>query len=179
MVILLSLHVGNPTTITLLVQFKIIQLLVLFHRPTLYRSPLHLLVPKDHTSEWPPLTHQNQGLNWMWKERFLQFGDGFLHTRFLGYLMGITGLNSGKARSLDWAKRMKTATTLAQGIAFLHDKVKPHVAIGRSCCCWHFLPLVLKIKMELFFYNDWESFYGKLLIWELRKHSKRFMNENL
>ncbi|KAK9267729.1 hypothetical protein L1049_010162 [Liquidambar formosana] len=30
-------------------------------------------------------------------------------------------------RSLDWAMRMKIATTLAQGIAFLHDKVKPHV----------------------------------------------------
>lgn len=30
-------------------------------------------------------------------------------------------------RSLDWAMRMKVATTLAQGIAFLHDKVKPHV----------------------------------------------------
>ncbi|GLU08642.1 hypothetical protein SLE2022_255420 [Rubroshorea leprosula] len=30
-------------------------------------------------------------------------------------------------RSLDWAMRIKTATTLAQGIAFLHDKVKPHV----------------------------------------------------
>ncbi|KAF5457055.1 hypothetical protein F2P56_021190 [Juglans regia] len=30
-------------------------------------------------------------------------------------------------RSLDWAMRMNIATTLAQGIAFLHDKVKPHV----------------------------------------------------
>ncbi|KAK9267353.1 hypothetical protein L1049_009778 [Liquidambar formosana] len=30
-------------------------------------------------------------------------------------------------RSLDWAMRMKIATSLAQGIAFLHDKVKPHV----------------------------------------------------
>ncbi|XP_050237197.1 C-type lectin receptor-like tyrosine-protein kinase At1g52310 [Mercurialis annua] len=30
-------------------------------------------------------------------------------------------------RSLDWAMRLKIATTLAQGIAFLHDKVKPHV----------------------------------------------------
>lgn len=30
-------------------------------------------------------------------------------------------------RSLDWAMRMKIATTLAQGIAFLHDKVKPQV----------------------------------------------------
>ncbi|KAA8544727.1 hypothetical protein F0562_019569 [Nyssa sinensis] len=30
-------------------------------------------------------------------------------------------------RSLDWAMRMKAATTLAQGIAFLHDKVKPQV----------------------------------------------------
>ncbi|XP_042483137.1 C-type lectin receptor-like tyrosine-protein kinase At1g52310 [Macadamia integrifolia] len=30
-------------------------------------------------------------------------------------------------RSLDWSMRMKIATTLAQGIAFLHDKVKPHV----------------------------------------------------
>ncbi|CAL5412733.1 unnamed protein product [Camellia sinensis] len=30
-------------------------------------------------------------------------------------------------RSLDWAMRMKVATTLAQGIAFLHDKVKPQV----------------------------------------------------
>ncbi|KAI4335175.1 hypothetical protein L6164_013845 [Bauhinia variegata] len=30
-------------------------------------------------------------------------------------------------RSLDWAMRMKIATTLAQGIAFLHDKVKPYV----------------------------------------------------
>ncbi|KAK6916974.1 C-type lectin-like [Dillenia turbinata] len=30
-------------------------------------------------------------------------------------------------RSLDWVMRMKVATTLAQGIAFLHDKVKPHV----------------------------------------------------
>ncbi|KAJ8644326.1 hypothetical protein MRB53_006074 [Persea americana] len=30
-------------------------------------------------------------------------------------------------RSLDWARRMRVATTLAQGIAFLHDKVKPHV----------------------------------------------------
>ncbi|KAF2309218.1 hypothetical protein GH714_001212 [Hevea brasiliensis] len=30
-------------------------------------------------------------------------------------------------KSLDWAMRMKIATTLAQGIAFLHDKVKPHV----------------------------------------------------
>lgn len=31
------------------------------------------------------------------------------------------------ARSLDWGMRMRIATTLAQGIAFLHDKVKPHV----------------------------------------------------
>lgn len=30
-------------------------------------------------------------------------------------------------RSLDWKMRVKIATTLAQGIAFLHDKVKPHV----------------------------------------------------
>ncbi|KAK4266062.1 hypothetical protein QN277_027035 [Acacia crassicarpa] len=30
-------------------------------------------------------------------------------------------------RILDWTMRMKIATTLAQGIAFLHDKVKPHV----------------------------------------------------
>ncbi|KAK7328732.1 hypothetical protein VNO77_22849 [Canavalia gladiata] len=30
-------------------------------------------------------------------------------------------------RSLDWAMRMKIATTLGQGIAFLHDKVKPQV----------------------------------------------------
>ncbi|XP_061354991.1 C-type lectin receptor-like tyrosine-protein kinase At1g52310 isoform X2 [Gastrolobium bilobum] len=30
-------------------------------------------------------------------------------------------------RSLDWAMRMKIAMTLAQGIAFLHDKVKPQV----------------------------------------------------
>ncbi|XP_026385786.1 C-type lectin receptor-like tyrosine-protein kinase At1g52310 [Papaver somniferum] len=30
-------------------------------------------------------------------------------------------------RSLDWSMRMRVATTLAQGIAFLHDKVKPHV----------------------------------------------------
>ncbi|KAF6134053.1 hypothetical protein GIB67_038344 [Kingdonia uniflora] len=30
-------------------------------------------------------------------------------------------------RSLDWTMRMRVATTLAQGIAFLHDKVKPHV----------------------------------------------------
>ncbi|GLJ52265.1 hypothetical protein SUGI_1111880 [Cryptomeria japonica] len=30
-------------------------------------------------------------------------------------------------RSLDWGMRMRIATTLAQGIAFLHDKVKPHV----------------------------------------------------
>lgn len=30
-------------------------------------------------------------------------------------------------RCLDWAMRMRVATTLAQGIAFLHDKVKPHV----------------------------------------------------
>ncbi|KAJ1439958.1 Tyrosine-protein kinase, active site [Sesbania bispinosa] len=30
-------------------------------------------------------------------------------------------------RSLDWTMRMKIATTLAQGIAFLHDKVKPQV----------------------------------------------------
>uniref|UniRef100_A0A453E032 Protein kinase domain-containing protein n=2 Tax=Aegilops tauschii subsp. strangulata TaxID=200361 RepID=A0A453E032_AEGTS len=30
-------------------------------------------------------------------------------------------------RSLDWATRMRVATTLAQGIAFLHDKVKPQV----------------------------------------------------
>lgn len=30
-------------------------------------------------------------------------------------------------RSLDWSMRMKVATTLAQGIAFLHDKMKPQV----------------------------------------------------
>ncbi|KQK02755.1 hypothetical protein BRADI_2g03480v3 [Brachypodium distachyon] len=30
-------------------------------------------------------------------------------------------------RSLDWVTRMRVATTLAQGIAFLHDKVKPQV----------------------------------------------------
>ncbi|CAA6659714.1 unnamed protein product [Spirodela intermedia] len=30
-------------------------------------------------------------------------------------------------KSLDWAMRMRVATTLAQGIAFLHDKVKPQV----------------------------------------------------
>ncbi|KAK6150235.1 hypothetical protein DH2020_017760 [Rehmannia glutinosa] len=30
-------------------------------------------------------------------------------------------------RTLDWAMRMKVATSLAQGIAFLHDKVKPQV----------------------------------------------------
>ncbi|XP_019170196.1 PREDICTED: C-type lectin receptor-like tyrosine-protein kinase At1g52310 [Ipomoea nil] len=30
-------------------------------------------------------------------------------------------------RCLDWTMRMKIATTLAQGIAFLHDKVKPQV----------------------------------------------------
>ncbi|CAN6444561.1 unnamed protein product [Victoria cruziana] len=30
-------------------------------------------------------------------------------------------------RSLDWMTRMKIVVTLAQGIAFLHDKVKPHV----------------------------------------------------
>ncbi|XP_010545711.1 PREDICTED: C-type lectin receptor-like tyrosine-protein kinase At1g52310 [Tarenaya hassleriana] len=30
-------------------------------------------------------------------------------------------------RGLDWIMRMKIATTLAQGIAFLHDKVKPQV----------------------------------------------------
>lgn len=30
-------------------------------------------------------------------------------------------------RTLDWSMRMKVATTLAQGIAFLHDKVKPQV----------------------------------------------------
>ncbi|KAF5183657.1 C-type lectin receptor-like tyrosine-protein kinase [Thalictrum thalictroides] len=30
-------------------------------------------------------------------------------------------------RSLNWSMRMRVATTLAQGIAFLHDKVKPHV----------------------------------------------------
>ncbi|KAG6393925.1 hypothetical protein SASPL_144500 [Salvia splendens] len=30
-------------------------------------------------------------------------------------------------RTLDWAMRMKVATDLAQGIAFLHDKVKPQV----------------------------------------------------
>ncbi|XP_051126030.1 C-type lectin receptor-like tyrosine-protein kinase At1g52310 [Andrographis paniculata] len=30
-------------------------------------------------------------------------------------------------RTLDWPMRMKIATTLAQGIAFLHDKVKPQV----------------------------------------------------
>lgn len=30
-------------------------------------------------------------------------------------------------RILDWGMRMKVATTLAQGIAFLHDKVKPQV----------------------------------------------------
>ncbi|MCO5560055.1 hypothetical protein L7F22_013661 [Adiantum nelumboides] len=31
------------------------------------------------------------------------------------------------AKSLDWAMRMRIAVTLAQGIAFLHDKVRPHV----------------------------------------------------
>ncbi|KAF9607564.1 hypothetical protein IFM89_036926 [Coptis chinensis] len=31
------------------------------------------------------------------------------------------------ARSLNWSMRIQVATTLAQGIAFLHDKVKPHV----------------------------------------------------
>ncbi|KAI0504356.1 hypothetical protein KFK09_015308 [Dendrobium nobile] len=36
-------------------------------------------------------------------------------------------------RCLDWAMRMKIATTLAQGIAFLHDKVKPHV-VHRNIC---------------------------------------------
>lgn len=30
-------------------------------------------------------------------------------------------------RSLDWGMRIKVATSLAQGIAFLHDKVKPQV----------------------------------------------------
>ncbi|EPS72271.1 hypothetical protein M569_02485, partial [Genlisea aurea] len=30
-------------------------------------------------------------------------------------------------RTLEWTMRMKIATTLAQGIAFLHDKVKPQV----------------------------------------------------
>ncbi|KAI7753328.1 hypothetical protein M8C21_029460 [Ambrosia artemisiifolia] len=30
-------------------------------------------------------------------------------------------------RTLDWTMRIKVATTLAQGIAFLHDKVKPQV----------------------------------------------------
>ncbi|KAJ8766025.1 hypothetical protein K2173_020541 [Erythroxylum novogranatense] len=30
-------------------------------------------------------------------------------------------------KNLDWSTRMKVATTLAQGIAFLHDKVRPHV----------------------------------------------------
>ncbi|KAL5724546.1 hypothetical protein ACHQM5_007790 [Ranunculus cassubicifolius] len=30
-------------------------------------------------------------------------------------------------RCLNWSMRMRVATTLAQGIAFLHDKVKPHV----------------------------------------------------
>lgn len=30
-------------------------------------------------------------------------------------------------RCLDWAKRLKVAASLAQGIAFLHDKVKPQV----------------------------------------------------
>ncbi|KAG9129414.1 hypothetical protein Leryth_018475 [Lithospermum erythrorhizon] len=30
-------------------------------------------------------------------------------------------------RSLDWAMRIKVATTLARGIAFLHDKLKPQV----------------------------------------------------
>ncbi|KAJ4798266.1 Protein kinase superfamily protein [Rhynchospora pubera] len=30
-------------------------------------------------------------------------------------------------RTLDWGMRMRIATTLAQGIAFLHDKVKPQV----------------------------------------------------
>ncbi|KAM7271031.1 hypothetical protein ACFE04_030245 [Oxalis oulophora] len=30
-------------------------------------------------------------------------------------------------RCLDWSMRIKIATSLAQGIAFLHDKVKPHV----------------------------------------------------
>ncbi|MFS7979163.1 putative receptor protein-tyrosine kinase RLK-Pelle-C-LEC family [Helianthus anomalus] len=30
-------------------------------------------------------------------------------------------------RTLDWTMRLKVATTLAQGIAFLHDKVKPQV----------------------------------------------------
>ncbi|CAN0909297.1 Disease resistance protein L6 [Linum grandiflorum] len=36
-------------------------------------------------------------------------------------------------RCLDWNMRMKIATTLAQGIAFLHDKVKPHVVHGEIC----------------------------------------------
>lgn len=36
-------------------------------------------------------------------------------------------------RCLDWAMRMRIATTLAQGIAFLHDKVKPHV-VHRNIC---------------------------------------------
>ncbi|KAI5067099.1 hypothetical protein GOP47_0017627 [Adiantum capillus-veneris] len=31
------------------------------------------------------------------------------------------------AKSLDWIMRMRIAVTLAQGIAFLHDKVRPHV----------------------------------------------------
>lgn len=35
--------------------------------------------------------------------------------------------------SLNWAMRMKIATTLAQGIAFLHDKAKPH-AVHRDIC---------------------------------------------
>lgn len=30
-------------------------------------------------------------------------------------------------RCLNWSMRMRVATTLAQGIAFLHDKVRPHV----------------------------------------------------
>ncbi|PKA47616.1 C-type lectin receptor-like tyrosine-protein kinase [Apostasia shenzhenica] len=36
-------------------------------------------------------------------------------------------------RCLNWAMRMRIATTLAQGIAFLHDKVKPHV-VHRNIC---------------------------------------------
>ncbi|KAH7387724.1 hypothetical protein KP509_16G038100 [Ceratopteris richardii] len=34
------------------------------------------------------------------------------------------------AKSLDWTARMRIAVTLAQGIAFLHDKVRPHVVHG-------------------------------------------------
>ncbi|XP_047336903.1 C-type lectin receptor-like tyrosine-protein kinase At1g52310 isoform X2 [Impatiens glandulifera] len=37
------------------------------------------------------------------------------------------GGGGGGGRSLDWTVRMKIATTLAQGIAFLHDNVKPQV----------------------------------------------------